>query len=76
MYFIHSLLHKQYRPKTIMRKIASPKAFSHHMEYRELLAETPLAKLDIRFSETKLLPKTIPFYSIQTFLSTLYSHKK
>lgn len=68
-------LHKQYRPKTAKRKIASLKAFFHHMEYRELLNENPFAKLDIRFREAKLLPKTIPFHSIQAFLSTLYAQK-
>lgn len=69
-------LHKQYKPKTVKRKIASLKAFFHHMEYRELLNENPFAKLDIRFREAKLLPKTVPFHSIQTFLSTLYAQKE
>lgn len=69
-------LHKQYKPKTVKRKIASLKAFFHYMEYRELLSENPFAKLDIRFREAKLLPKTIPFHSIQTFLTTLYAQKE
>ena len=69
-------LHKKYKPKTIKRKIASLKAFFHYLEYRELLEENPFAKLDIRFREAKLLPKTIPFHSIQTFLSTLYAQKE
>ena len=46
------------------------------MEYKELLNENPFTKLDIRFREAKLLPKTIPFHSIQTFLSTLYAQKE
>lgn len=69
-------LHKQYKPKTVKRKIASLKAFFHHMEYRELLTDNPFSKLDIRFREAKLLPKTIPFHSIQSFLSTLYTQKE
>ncbi len=69
-------LHKQYKPKTVKRKIASLKAFFHYLEYKELLPENPFAKLDIRFREAKLLPKTIPFHSIQTFLSTLYAQKE
>ncbi len=69
-------LHKQYKPKTVKRKIASLKAFFHHMEYRELLSENPFSKLDVRFREAKLLPKTIPFHSIQAFLSTLYTQKE
>lgn len=69
-------LHKRYKPKTVKRKIASLKAFFRHLEYKELLYENPFAKLDIRFREAKLLPKTIPFHSIQTFLSTLYAQKE
>ena len=69
-------LHQRYKPKTAKRKIASLKAFFHYMEYRELLTENPFAKLEIRFREAKLLPKTIPFHSIQTFLSTLYAEKE
>jgi len=69
-------LHKQYKPKTVKRKIASLKAFFHYLEYKELLTENPFAKLDIRFREAKLLPKTIPLHSIQTFLTTLYQQKE
>ena len=73
--FITSL-HRQYKPKTTKRKIASLKAFFHYMEYKEILKENPFKKLDIRFREPKLLPKTIPFHSIQTFLSTIYTQKE
>lgn len=49
-------LHRQYKTKTIKRKIASLKAFFHHMEYREQLAENPFARLDIRFREDDSFP--------------------
>lgn len=68
-------LHKQYKPKTVKRKIASLKAFFHYMEYKEILQDNPFSKLDVRFREARILPKTIPFHSIQTFLSVLYSQK-
>ena len=68
-------LHRQYMPKTVKRKIASLKAFFHYLEYKELLKENPFNKLDVHFREAKLLPKTIPFHSIQQFLSILYEHK-
>lgn len=71
-----TLLHKQYKSKTVKRKIASLKAFFHYLSYREILSENPFDKLDIRFREAKLLPKTIPFHSLQTFLSTLYAQKE
>lgn len=69
-------LHKLYKPKTVKRKIASLKAFFHYMDYKELLDENPFDKLDVHFREAKLLPKTIPFYSIQQFLFVLYEKKK
>ena len=69
-------LHKEYKPKTVKRKIASLKAFFHYLEYKERLQENPFAKLEIRFREAKLLPKTIPFHSLQMFLSTLYAEKE
>ena len=69
-------LHKQYKPKTVKRKIASLKAFFHYLEYKDLLKENPFSKLDVHFREAKLLPKTIPFHSIQQFLSVLYKQKQ
>lgn len=69
-------LHRLYRPKTVKRKIASLKAFFHYLEYQEFLKNNPFNKLDIRFREPKLLPKTIPFHMIQTLLATAYSEKK
>lgn len=69
-------LHKQYKSKTVKRKIASLKAFFHYLSYREILSENPFDKLDIRFREAKLLPRTIPFHSIHLFLNTLYQQKE
>lgn len=74
--FFITKLHKKYKPKTVKRKIASLKAFFHYMEYKDLLEENPFNKLDVHFREAKLLPKTIPFHSIQAFLSVLYEEKK
>ena len=68
-------LHKRYKPKSVKRKIASLKAFFHYLEYTEFLEQNPFDKLDVHFREAKLLPKTIPFYSIQKFLSVLYEQK-
>ena len=65
-------LHKRFQPKTVKRKIASLKAFIHFLEYQELLEINPFSKLDIRFREPKLLPKTIPFHVIQQYLLTIY----
>ena len=71
-----TFLHKQYKPKTVKRKIASLKAFFHYLEYIEVLSVNPFSKLDFRFREPKLLPRTIPAHTIQNFLNTLYSQKE
>lgn len=71
-----TFLHKQYKPKTVKRKIASLKAFFHYLEYIEVLSVNPFLKLDFRFREPKLLPRTIPAHTIQSFLNTLYSQKE
>lgn len=72
--YITELL-KHYKPKSAKRKIASLKAFFHYLEYIEVLTQNPFDKLDVHFREAKLLPKTIPFHSIQKFLSVLYTQK-
>ena len=51
-----SSLHTLYKPRTVKRKIASIKAFYHHLEYRDIIAITPFAKLQTRFREPLILP--------------------
>jgi len=69
-------LHKKYKSKTIKRKIASIKSFFQYMEYKNIIAENPFSKLDLKFREEKLLPKTLPFHTIITFFNTLYAQKE
>ena len=71
-----TFLHKHYKPKTIKRKIASLKAFFHYLEYIEVLSVNPFLKLDFRFREPKLLPRTIPAHTIHSFLNILYQQKE
>ena len=71
-----SQLHSKYKPKTAKRKIASIKAFFHYLEYIDVLSINPFSKLDLRFREPKLLPRTMPAHTIQCFLNTLYSQKE
>ena len=68
-------LHQQYAPKTVKRKIASLKAFFHYLEYREIISQNPFNKLQIRFREPVILPKTIPLHSIETLLNAMYEQK-
>ena len=71
-----SKLHQTYKPKTVKRKIASLKAFFHYMEYRDIINMNPFNKIQIKFREPVILPKTIPLHIIEKFLSTLYSQYK
>lgn len=69
-------LHSKYKPKTVKRKIASIKALFHYLEYRDVIAANPFNKLQIKFREPVILPKTIPLRTIETLLSAIYSYQK
>lgn len=69
-------LHQAYKPKTVKRKIASAKAFFHYLEYKELIDTNPFHKLQVKFREPAILPKTIPLYTIEHFLSTMYAQRR
>lgn len=68
-------LHQQYKPKTVKRKIASIKAFFHYLEYKDIINQNPFNKLQIRFREPIILPKTIPIHTVETFLTTIYKQR-
>lgn len=65
-------LNQVYKPKTAKRKVASVKALFHYFEYREIIEKNPFNKIQIRFREPQILPKTIPLHTVEIFLSTIY----
>ena len=69
-------LHQAFKPKTVKRKIASLKAFFRYLEYRELIERNPFNRMQIKFREPAILPKTIPLPIIETILSTIYTCQK
>ena len=69
-------LHQIYQPKTVKRKIASLKAFFHYLEYRDLIEKNPFNKIQVKFREPIILPKTIPLHTVEIFLSTIYKQQK
>lgn len=69
-------LHKKYKPKTVKRKIASIKALFHYFEYKDVIDINPFNKIQIKFREPIILPKTIPLYTVETLLSTIYKYRK
>ncbi len=68
-------LHQNYKSKTVKRKIASLKAFFHYLEYKYLITINPFNKIQIKFREPSVLPKTIPLPIVETLLSTVYSQQ-
>ena len=69
-------LHSIYKPKTSKRKIASLKAFFHYCEFYEFIEKNPFDKIQIRFREPIILPKTIPLQTLELFLSTIYTQRQ
>ena len=69
-------LHQMYKPKTVKRKIASLKAFFRYLEYRDLIERNPFNKVQVKFREPVILPKTIPLHTVEVFLSTIYKQKR
>lgn len=66
-------LHQAYKPKTAKRKIASVKAFFHYLEYKDIILTNPFNKMQIRFREPVILPKTIPLHTLEALLKTIYT---
>lgn len=71
-----SLLHNQYKVKSVKRKIASLKAFFTYLVYEEILQTSPFEKLRIKLHEPFILPKTIPLSTITLILQSAYKKKK
>ncbi len=71
-----TMLNKEYKPKTVKRKIASIKAFFSYLEYKEYLEKNPFNKVKVKIREPVILPKTIPLYTVETFLATIYRQQK
>ncbi len=65
-------IHSHFKPRTAKRKIASVKAFFHHLEYKDIITTNPFSKIDIKFQEPVELPKTIPLTFVEAILKVAY----
>lgn len=65
-------LHKTYKSKTVKRKIACLKALFHYLEIEEILESNPFNKIQTRFQEESILPKTIPLKTINKIFTAVY----
>lgn len=70
-----SHLHQSYQPKTVKRKIASLKAMFHYFESKGLIVQNPFSKMQIRFREPIILPKTIPLHTVEYLLKVIYNQQ-
>lgn len=68
-------LHQKYKPKTVKRKIASIKSMFHYLEYKDIIDKNPFAKIQVKFREPVILPKTIPLHTIESLLLSIYQQK-
>lgn len=68
-------LHKNYKQKTIKRKIASVKAFYNYLEDQEEIRDNPFRKIRVRFKEKATLPRIIPKEEIEQLLNYMYQIK-
>lgn len=68
-------LHKHYKPKSVKRKIASLKAFFHYLEIEEVIEVSPFHKIQIKYKEPFILPKTIPLKAIEKIINYAYFQK-
>ncbi len=68
-----TLLHNNFKPKTVKRKIATLKAFTHFLLIEDIIDVNPFHKIETSFREPIILPKTIPLNVINGVLSAAYS---
>lgn len=66
------MLHAQYKPKTVKRKIACVRAFINYLEFDEQISSNPISKIHLEFREPFTLPKSLPLSSIQKLLKSVY----
>ncbi len=67
-------LHRTYKQKTVKRKIASLKAFYNYLEEAEIIDESPLRKIKVKFKENITLPRIIPREEIEQLLNYMYRY--
>ena len=67
-------MHTQYKPKSINRKIASIKSFINYLLDEELIELDPFIRLNSKIKEPLILPKTIPFETIELIIKSAYQN--
>ena len=45
-------------------------SFFHYLKYKDIIENNPFNKIQTRFREPVILPKTIPLHTVEKFLAT------
>ena len=69
-------MHNKYKPKSVKRKTASLKAFFHYLEIEDNIELNPFHKIQIKYKEPFILPKTIPIGNIEAIINYAYEQYK
>ena len=62
------VLHNQYKPKSVKRKIAVIKAFINYLSFEDQIESNPIDKIRLDFREPKVLPKVLPLNAVRKLL--------
>lgn len=65
-------LNQHFAPRSVKRKLASVKAFYHHLEISGVLEVNPFNKLQIRIHAPRQLPRIIPSQIVKALLQNAY----
>ncbi len=74
--YICELNKKNYKIKTVKRKIASLKAFLIYLCHEGIIDNNPFAKIKLKMKEPAILPKTISVDYINALFEYVYEKKK
>src|SRR3954447_24044767 len=64
------------KEKSIKRKVATLKAFFHHLEREDAIAVNPFRKMEVRIKETRRLPRTVALADLNRLFKHLYNRKR
>jgi integrase/recombinase XerD len=73
--YIQNLFNKNFKEKTIKRKLATLKAFFNYLEFDEQIVVNPFRKIKVSVKEPKRLPKTLNIKEIKKMLTYVYKLK-
>ena len=74
--YVKYLFSKEYKEKTIKRKLATLKAFFSHLEFEEVIEVSPFRKIRLSIKEPKMLPKTLSLKEIKKIFIYIYKQKE